>query len=175
MTDTTTLTRKLWDTIESDRTVMLSIDGEDGVPPRPMTALVDKDHAAGMQAPGHEGHDHGELWIFTATGTELADRLGEGPAPATMTVVAKSHALFATLTGSLSQSHDRAVIDRLWNPFVAAWYPGGKTDPTLVLLRFDPAGAEIWENGSSLMAGIKSLFGIDPREDYRDQKAEVAL
>ena len=30
------------------------------------------------------------------------------------------------------------MIDRLWNPFVAAWFEG-KDDPKLQLLRFDPA------------------------------------
>lgn len=166
MPDTATLTRRLWDTIGDERTVMLSLDGDEGLPPRPMTALAD---------PVRADDAHSPLYIFTATGTEMVTRLGAGPAPATMSVTSKGHGLFATITGSLQPTRDAALIDRLWSPFVAAWYPGGKDDPTLVLLRFDPAGAEIWENGSSLMAGIKALFGIDPREDYRDCKAEVAL
>mgnify|MGYP006140606399 CR=1 FL=1 len=45
------------------------------------------------------------------------------------------------------------MIDRLWNPFVAAWYQEGKDDPKLALLRLDAERAEIWENGSSLIAG----------------------
>ena len=71
-------------------------------------------------------------------------------------------------------SPDAATIDRLWNPFVAAWYTG-KDDPTLRLLRFDPEGAEIWLNDSSLLAGIKMLVGIDPKRDYRDNVATVKL
>jgi general stress protein 26 len=156
----------MWDAIQSERTIMLGLDGEGGVPPRPMTALIEDEDGEGQKGP---------LWIFTATTTELARTLGLGPAPATVTVTSKGHDLFATLTGSLARTDDPAVIDRLWNPFVAAWYPGGKNDPTLALMRFDPAGAEIWENGSSLVAGIKSLFGIDPRKDYRDSKTEVPL
>ncbi|MES0090053.1 pyridoxamine 5'-phosphate oxidase family protein [Mesorhizobium sp. M0030] len=42
------------------------------------------------------------------------------------------------MQGKLSLDNNRAVIDRLWNRFVAAWFEGGKDDPKLALLRFDP-------------------------------------
>jgi hypothetical protein len=71
--------------------------------------------------------------------------------------------------------HDRAVIDRLWNRFIAAWFKGGKDDPKLALLRFDAERAEIWIDASSLVAGIKMLFGADPKKDYKDKVAEVEL
>ena len=68
-----------------------------------------------------------------------------------------------------------ATIDRLWNPNVAAWYENGRNDPKLALLRLDAERAEIWESGSSVMAGIKSLFGVDPKKDFKDNVAEVSL
>jgi general stress protein 26 len=83
--------------------------------------------------------------------------------------------LFASIQGRLSLDNDRAAIDRLWNPHVAAWYKGGKNDPKLALLRLDAERAEIWENASSLVAGIKTLFGADPKQDYRDKVAKVKL
>jgi general stress protein 26 len=69
----------------------------------------------------------------------------------------------------------RLHIDRLWNRFVAAWFQGGKDDPKLALLRLDAEQAEIWLDGSSLVAGIKMLLGVDPKESYKDQVAKVAL
>ena len=39
---------------------------------------------------------------------------------------------------------DPALIDRHWNPVVAAWYPEGKDDPHLTLLRFDADDGRIW-------------------------------
>ena len=67
------------------------------------------------------------------------------------------------------------MIDRLWNPFVAAWYEDGKDDPQLALLRLDAECAEIWLDGSSLVAGVKALLGGDPKTDYKDKVAEVEL
>ena len=77
--------------------------------------------------------------------------------------------------GSLQLDNDRRNIDRLWNRFVAAWFEGGKDDPKLALLRLDAEQAEIWLDGSSLVAGIKMLLGVDPKESYKDQVAKVAL
>jgi general stress protein 26 len=66
------------------------------------------------------------------------------------------------------------IIDRLWNRFVAAWYDG-KDDPKIALIRLEPENAEIWIDASSVVAGIKMLLGIDPKEDYKDKVAEVTL
>ena len=66
------------------------------------------------------------------------------------------------------------MIDRLWNPFIAAWYEG-KDDPKLVLLKLEPESAEIWENASSIVAGIKMMFGADPKQDYKEKVAKVSM
>lgn len=150
----------LWKGIDSDRTVMLGLaDGDD--PMRPMTALRDGDDRT--------------LWIFTAADTALVQQLGQRAAPARMCYAGKGHDLFACIEGSLKVDTDPAMVNRLWNRFVAAWYEGGKTDPKLRLLRFAPDHAHIWENDSSLLAGVKLLLGVDPKERYRDKKAEVDL
>jgi hypothetical protein len=36
-----------------------------------------------------------------------------------------------------------------------------------------PLVSEIWEDASSLLAGLKILLGADPRKDYQDKVAEV--
>jgi hypothetical protein len=59
--------------------------------------------------------------------------------------------------------------------FIAAWFEGGKDDPKLALLRLDAERAEIWVDASSLVAGIKLLFGADPKKDYKDKVAQVEL
>jgi general stress protein 26 len=114
------------------------------------------------------------IWFFTAKETALVQNLGRSNR-AIATFSSKGHDLFATIHGDLEVDNNSAVIDRLWNRFVAAWYPGGKTDPTLALLRFDAEHAEIWLNESSLFAGIKLLLGSDPKKDYKDKFATVDL
>ena len=81
----------------------------------------------------------------------------------------------ASIHGRVSLDNDPAVIDRLWNRYVAAWFEGGKDDPKRALLRLDSERAEIWGDVSSFMAGVKLFFGMDPKEDYKDNVADVDL
>lgn len=155
------LETKFWKCLGSDMTVMLGLDGAEDGHTRPMTAQFE--------------NDHGPIWFFTSRDNELVNSLSGSGDRAIASFVSKGHDLFATIHGSLSVDNDRGTIDRLWNSFVAAWYEGGKDDPKLVLLRLDPENAQIWENGSSIVAGIKMLLGRDPKEDYKDKVAEVSL
>ena len=154
------LQSKLWKALASDRTVMLGLDGAEGGHTRPMTAQTE-----GEKSP---------LWFFTDKNNQIVKLLGPGQR-AIATFSAKGHELFASLLGTLSLHNDRATIDRLWNRFVAAWYEGGKDDPKLALLRFDATNAEIWENGSSVIAGVKMLLGADPKKDAQEKVATVRL
>jgi general stress protein 26 len=154
------LEARFWKSLKSDMTMMLGLDGVEDGHARPMTAQV-------------EG-DRGPIWFFTAKDNGIVEQLPQGDR-AIATFVSKGHDLFATVHGRLSIDMDRATIDRLWSPFAAAWFEHGKDDPKLALLRLDPERAEIWENGNSLVAGVKALFGVDPKEDYQDKVAEVQL
>ena len=42
------------------------------------------------------------------------------------------------------EDRDQDRIDKYWGPMVAAWYPEGKDDPRLTLLRFDCRQAQVW-------------------------------
>ncbi|MCL9997876.1 MAG: pyridoxamine 5'-phosphate oxidase family protein [Erythrobacter sp.] len=164
--------RKFWKALNSDMTMFLGLaEGEDGHA-RPMTAQLDDELDV-------DGDYHGPLWFFTATDNNLYRMIQQaeldGGSPRAMAHFAsKGHDVWATVHGQLSTTRDRATIDRLWNRFVAAWYEG-KDDPKIALIRLDAEEAEIWVDASSLVAGIKMLIGIDPKQDYKDKVAEVRL
>jgi general stress protein 26 len=156
------ITEKLWKAIKSDRTIMLGLDKEGAGDSQPMTALFD-----GEAGPG-------PLWIFSASEVDLVQDLGSGSA-AKAQFASKGHDIFASLTGRLVPATDRAMVDKLWSPFVAAWYQGGKDDPKLRLLRFDLDHAHVWVNENSVFAMIKLMLGADPKKDYKDKVADVTL
>jgi general stress protein 26 len=155
------LEAKFWKALKSDRTALLGVSkGGDGHA-QPMTAQIEDD----------EG---GPIWFFSARDVDLVQAIGDG-ADAFLNFAAKGHDLFASVEGRLAIDNDRATIDRLWNPFVAAWFEGGKDDPKLRLLRFEPGNAQIWLNENSLFAGVKMLLGADPKQDYKDKVGEMDL
>ena len=153
---------KFWKALRSDMTLMLGLDGVADSHAQPMTAQFENDE------------DNGPIWFFTSKESDLASELRDN-SNGVAHFVSKGHGLFATMHGQLVIDNDRATIDRLWNRFVAAWFEGGKDDPKLLLLRFDPERAQIWLNESSLLAGVKVLLGRDPKEDYSGKVAEVSL
>lgn len=158
MADTRELEARLWKHLNDDRVVLL---GAPGIAPRPMTAIAEDDRAP--------------LWFFTAADTDLGAALDRSASmEATATFAAKDHDLFATIAGTLVADNDRTVIDRLWNPFIAAWFEG-KDDPKLRLLRMDTGDAHVWLNENSMVAGIKLLLGRDPKESYEDKAGPVDL
>ena len=161
MSNQTEIRARFWKELKSERTIMLGLDGIPGGGMQPMTALVEED----------EG---GPLWIFTSKESDLAKAIGGGK-PAHATFTGKKHDLFANVAGRLSINNDPAVIERLWNPWVAAWFEQGKEDPKLCLLRFEADHAKIWLNATPLGAAIEWLLRRDPKESYKDKVAEVAL
>lgn len=163
MSNEAELTTKLWKALKSDMTVMLGLAGVEEGHSQPMTAQLDDDDAAG-----------GTIWFFTATDTDLVKAMGQRHR-AVAHFASKGHELFASLHGELVLDNDRATIDRLWNRFVAAWFAGGKDDPKLQLLRFEPEQGQVWLNEHSLVAGVKLLLGRDPKAEYRDKVGEVRL
>lgn len=159
MPSETEITQRFWKALKSDMFVMLGVDGVDDGHAQPMTAQL---------------LDDGYIYFFTTRNNTIVQNMHENQR-AIATFVSKGHDLFATINGNLAEDQDRVKIDELWNPHVAAWYEGGKDDPQLQLIRLDPDSAQIWLNENNVLAGIKSLLGRDPKQDYKDKVAEVAL
>lgn len=152
---------KFWAALKAEPTIMLGLAGARDGHTQPMTAITEQDAS-------------GPLWFFTSKDNSIIAALGQAHR-AIATYTAKGHDLFATVHGELSVHTDRATIDRLWNPYVEAWFKEGKNDPSIALLRLETESAQIWLNGSSIAAAVKRLFGRDPQQDYQGKVAEVTL
>ena len=151
---------RFWKALKSDMTMMLGLVDVERSHLRPLTAQL--------------GGRKSSIWFFTAKDTAVFRNLKKS-SNGVATFVSKKHDIFATLHGRLSLDTDKSTLDRLWNPFVAAWFEKGKEDPKLALLRFDPAKAEIWLDDSSFLAGIKMLLGSDPKKDYAKKVAHINM
>jgi general stress protein 26 len=126
---------RLWKAIEDNHTGMLGVPG-DGHHYQPMTGFVER--------------DTNTIWFYTRTETDLARQVADGGS-VDGAFIFQDRKLQACIDGRLSLSHDRERIDRYWNAHVAAWYPEGKDDPALTLLRLDVAEAGVWITEGGLL------------------------
>jgi general stress protein 26 len=159
-----------WKELASSPFVMIGLEGVEDSRTRPWTAQIDA-------ADDADKKDGGTIYFFGAKSEAIVEGLSQSNR-VVCTYVAKGHDLFAHIHGTLETVNDRALVDRLWNPFVASWYKDGKEDPDLQLLRFDTEKAEIWksEHGATLVAAALRVLGRDPGKDHqRENQAEVAL
>ena len=157
----TKLARKFWKELDDSPFIMLGLKGVDDDRTRPMTAQVDVPEDG-------DKDDGGQIYFFASKSDGVGQAI-QGSARAVATFVGKGHGLFAHIHGTLVPSDDKAVIERLWNPFIASWYKDGKTDPDLQLLRFNTESADLWEAtpGATLKAAaLKTLFNVDPGKDH---------
>ncbi|MBY0568369.1 MAG: pyridoxamine 5'-phosphate oxidase family protein [Hyphomonadaceae bacterium] len=162
MTTETEIREKFWKHLKSDRTLMIGLMNDPNGHAQPMTAQLEGDE------------ESGPLWIFSSKDTDFVRSIGDSARVMTQ-FVSKGHDLFACFDGEITLSNDRGMIEKLWNPYVAAWFEGGKDDPKLQLLRLDPGHGQIWLNESSVFAGVKLLLGSDPKKDFADKVADVNL
>lgn len=156
MSDESDIRERFWAELSSSPFVMVKLN-------------AGHDHALPMTAQLDPQANHC-FWFYTSKDNRLA---AGGPAMAQY--AAKDHNLFACVAGTLSPETDPGVIDGYWSNEVEAWYPGGRNDPNLLMLRFDLGTAEIWRSDMSLTGVFKMLFGGDVREEMRGKHAEVTL
>ena len=122
-----------WDSLKKSNTGLLGLD-QPGYHAQPMTAF--------------RVEETGTIWFFTRDDPDLARDAGVGSSQSAMFHYgSKDQNVWACVHGDLSvHGQDRAIIDRYWNPVLAAWYPEGKDDPHLTILRFEAGDARVWVN-----------------------------
>lgn len=52
---------------------------------------------------------------------------------------------YLSLSGRAETVNDRALIDRFYSPAWKIWFPEGKDDPSLVLLKIEPVRGAYWD------------------------------
>lgn len=92
----------------------------------------------------------------------------------------QSGSQFASISGTARVVRDRALIDRLWSEAWRAWFPGGKDDPALCLLKIEAREGEYWDNSGLkgvryLFDGVKAIFQGEKHDVHAGQHAKVRL
>ena len=113
--------------------------------------------------------DQGNAWFFT---NEYSEKIQDVSRDNTVYLI-YSHPgknIYVSVKGSSTLILDRVKIDQLWKPLLKAWFPGGKEDPKLCLVKVTTQDAYYWNSNSGKMATyFKMLKAIANKERYMEE------
>lgn len=100
--------------------------------------------------------EDGTLWFMArADSTKITELRRNPQVKLTYSVSARSEYLALDTRASILR--DQAKIDELWTPFAKTWFPNGKEDPAIALIRLEPLGGYYWDTKHNKMVQLAGM------------------
>jgi general stress protein 26 len=112
-------------------------------------------HSRPMSANG-EVDDNGDIWFFTNASSHKVTEIEQLP-KVNVSFADPDDQRYVSVSGTAQLVRDRAKIDELWKPEFKMWFPEGKEDPEIALLRVSLEKAEYWDSPSSTIGYVLSF------------------
>jgi general stress protein 26 len=86
--------------------------------------------------------------------------------------------VYASVSGRANAYRDQAKIDELWSEPMRGWFPKGKDDPNITILKVTIDKGEYWDSPSSLLVRAYAyaravVTGEPTKDDDVNQHAQV--
>ena len=135
--------KKLKSLAEDIRFCMYTTYTNDKIESRPMTTL--------------DIDENGNVWFFTSKQSEIGQDTSWAE-PVTLIYSDPKNNTYISVSGTASIEYDEQKKEELWNPMSKAWFPEGKEDPNLVMLKVTTDEAAYWDSSSSRMVVFFSIL-----------------
>jgi general stress protein 26 len=96
----------------------------------------------------------GDLWFFSSRDSRKVEHIQANPH---VGVVLASADTWVSINGSAETVEDDAKSTELWGPEMEAWFPGGREDPSVVLLKVNGESAEYWDTPGGRVSSVLSF------------------
>jgi general stress protein 26 len=95
-----------------------------------------------------------DAYLLTDSDSVEVHKISENP-HATLTF--QSSRQFASTKGKVVVAHDEKLLETMWKEAWKVWFPLGKANPNIAILKFTPHEGEFWDNAG--MKGLKFVYG----------------
>lgn len=154
---------KLWEMMKSTKFAMLTTEDGDNLRARPMAAS--------------QSSFDGTLWFFTSAKSHKVDEV-QSDHRVGVTYADPKLQNYVSLSGRGTLVQDKAAIDEHWSELLATWFPNGKDDPDVALLRIEVTQAEYWDAPNSKMVHaygyVKAKLTGTPPAGGENEKVKLA-
>lgn len=135
-----------------------------------MLTTVDENgdlHSRPMSVNGEIEPD-GDLWFFTSASSHKVSEIANRP-KVNVSFADPANQHYVSITGKAQLVRDRNKISELWKPEFKMWFPEGKDDPEIALLRIDLEKAEYWDSPSSTLGYLLNFVSSVVTGEQADQ------
>jgi general stress protein 26 len=91
----------------------------------------------------------GDLWFFTSAASHKAAEIKAHP-QVNVSYASQDSNTYVSVSGTATVRRDRSKIDALWSDVLKVYFPNGKDDPDVTLIRVKVDTAEYWDGPGSL-------------------------
>lgn len=123
-----------------------------------MLTTVDKTgdlHSRPMSSNGDIDHN-GDIWFFTSASSHKVSEIEKLP-KVNVSFADPDNQHYISISGKAQLVRDQDKIEELWRPEFKMWFPEGKDDPDIALLRVSLEKAEYWDSPSSTVGFMLSF------------------
>lgn len=103
-----------------------------------------------------EVDDEGMFWFMASRASPVVGEVHDHPAIC-LTYASQAKNTYVVVTGKAQEIHDQAKLSELWSPEHVAYFPGGRDDPDVTLLRVTPVHAEYWTGPTGTVRKLLAL------------------
>jgi general stress protein 26 len=101
--------------------------------------------------------DQGNFWFLSSSDSDKNKEI-EQDTRVQLFFSNTSNYEFLSVYGKASITRDQAKIDELWTPIAKAWFPEGKEDPHVTVIKVEPEDSFYWDTkDGKIVSMIKIL------------------
>lgn len=100
--------------------------------------------------------EEGIVYFFTEANAPKIEELDTNN-KVNISYIDRDEQVYVSISGYASQMKDKNKIAELWTPYMKAWFPKGKEDPNLCLLKVKISKAEYWDVPSNQMVQLSEM------------------
>lgn len=119
---------------------------------------------------------NGDIWFFTSASSHKVSEIEKYP-KVNVSFSDPENQRYVSISGTAQLVRDREKIDELWRPEFKMWFPEGKDDPDVALLRVNLEKAEYWDSPSSTVAYVLSFVSslVTGKEADHGESKKISL
>jgi general stress protein 26 len=109
----------------------------------------------------------GTLWFFTDLESEKSFEI-EKDREVSVSFADSHDDIYVSLTGTAKLTGDKSLVEKFWNPFIAAWFPEGKGAPNVGLIEVKIHKGEHWNSDNNKVTQLYKMAKANAKDETPD-------